>query len=304
MKVKFDTSSFCIVNYADGKYVKGQERLKESLVKNGYKGDFLFFSELDKDLFPSQNESPWGFKPLAIKYAIEKGYKYVLWLDSNMICIRKPQTIFKKIILNGYYISSVFTTFMGEWCSDITLEKLGISRDLSFKIQEVDAGYFGINSSSQVTQDLLNEWCAFAKDGLTFRGIDKSLDWTLGYKNENFIVSKDIRVKGHRHDQTVLSYLVWKYKLSPSYFETKSIHKTVNGKSTYSKGVSLLVEIVRNRDIKKENDDYLKNYNKFGNKKGLSKLVFFIISCLDTIKRQKRYKHILLQRKNETNDLH
>lgn len=275
------TSEFCIVNYASGIYKKGQKRLKDSLISNGYTGDFLFFTEENGELIPSQDESPWGFKPVLLNYAKEKGYKYILWLDSNMICIRKPVTIFKKIIKNGYYISSSYTTKMGYWCSDIALENFGIDRETSFKITEVNPSYVGINIYNPIAIKLLNEWNKYALDGITFRGIPQNYLLSETNKNDRGIVSKDTRVKGHRHDQTALSYLVWKYKLKISFMETKNVQSlTSNNENKYSIAIPLTVEIVQNRDIKFEK--YYKTYNKWGNTTGFSKIKFIILSLIDT----------------------
>lgn len=275
------TSEFCIVNYASGIYKKGQKRLKDSLISNGYTGDFLFFTEENGELIPSQDESPWGFKPVLLNYAKEKGYKYILWLDSNMICIRKPVTIFKKIIKNGYYISSSYTTKMGYWCSDIALENFGIDRETSFKITEVNPSYVGINIYNPIAIKLINEWNKYALDGITFRGIPQNYLLSETNKNDRGIVSKDTRVKGHRHDQTALSYLVWKYKLKISFMETKNVQSlTSNNENKYSIAIPLTVEIVQNRDIKFEK--YYKTYNKWGNTTGFSKIKFIILSLIDT----------------------
>ena len=275
------TSEFCIVNYASGIYKKGQKRLKDSLISNGYTGDFLFFTEENGELIPSQDESPWGFKPVLLNYAKEKGYKYILWLDSNMICIRKPVTIFKKIIKNGYYISSSYTTKMGYWCSDIALENFGIDRETSFKITEVNPSYVGINIYNPIAIKLLNEWNKYALDGITFRGIPQNYLLSETNKNDRGIVSKDTRVKGHRHDQTALSYLVWKYKLKISFMETKNVQSlTSNNENKYSIAIPLTVEIVQNRDIKFEK--YYKTYNKWGNTADFSKIKFIILSLIDT----------------------
>lgn len=242
---------------------------------------FFFFTEENNDLIPSQEDSPWGFKPVLLNYAKEKGYKYILWLDSNMICIRKPVTIFKKIIKNGYYISSSYTTKMGYWCSDIALENFGIDRETSFKITEVNPSYVGINIYNPIAIKLLNEWNKYALDGITFRGIPQNYLLSETNKNDRGIVSKDTRVKGHRHDQTALSYLVWKYKLKISFMETKNVQSlTSNNENKYSIAIPLTVEIVQNRDIKFEK--YYKTYNKWGNTTGFSKIKFIILSLIDT----------------------
>lgn len=286
MKSNFENC--CIVNFATGKYVEGQNRLRNSLLNSGYNGSFLFFSDNDSNRFPKQDDSPWGFKPLIIQEAIKKGYKYILWLDSNMICLRKPKTIFKKIKNFGFYISSSFTHDMGTWCSDLALETFNISREQSFHIFEVNPSYVGINASNSNAMNLLNDWANFALDGKTFRGISKEFPLAETNRNFNHLVSKDDRVKGHRHDQTALSFLCWKYNIKLSFCEIKNIQsKQLDGSNKYSKAISFEVEIVQNRDIK--SDSYLLTYDKYGNNTGLKKIKFIILSIIETIRRRVMY---------------
>ena len=277
------SKKFCIVNYSDGKFLRGTKRMKESLIKCGYTGDFLLFSESDKSRFPSHDDSPWAFKPLAIREAFNRGYEYVLWLDSSMICIRNPRRIFSKIICNGYYFVTQKSDSFGEWCSDYALSELGINREQSFSFEELNAAIVGFNKSNKKACNILDEWCSFALKGKAFRGLPKEYNLYETFNNNNRQCSSDIRVKGHRHDQTVLSYLVWKNHCKTSYIEIKNIQSTnKNGDSVYTKAISFAVCMVQNRDIKYDN--YLLNYSKWGNNHGIKKIIFIIMSIIETIR--------------------
>ena len=275
----------CIVNYSSGIYIVGQKRLKQSLIDNGYSGDFLFFDDSDSR-FPKQSKIPYGFKLKAVSLAIEKGYKYKLWLDSNLVCIRKPVKIFTIIKEQGIYVYSPYAEKMGYWCSDLALQSFSLERETSFDIDELCAAIFGINADSKNAKDIFTEWNNFANDGKTFKGLSEEYDIKDSFMNLNNIVSKDKRVKGHRHDQTALSFLAWKYKLDIHYLEVKDVCavNSENFKHKYSKAISLDVEIAQNRDIKTQK--YFDKYDKWGNSKGLKKLCFICLSFIDTIKRR------------------
>lgn len=278
----------CIVNYSSGIYLKGQERLKQSLIDNGYNGAFLFFDDTDPHFKP-QEEKPFAFKPLSMYIAIQRGYKYILWLDANMICIRKPKKIFSIIKEDGVFVYSPYTSSMGTWCSDFALEKFKITRDESLNITELCSAAFGIDSGSEKAMNILNKWNDFANDGITFKGIPTQYSFWDSFTNNNLIVSKDNRVKGHRHDQTALSFLAWKYKLDIHYLEVKDVYagNTTNIKHKYSKGISFDIEIAHNRDTKTH--IFLKKYDKWGNTKGFNKICFICLSFIDTIKRRLFY---------------
>lgn len=276
-------SSCCIVCVATGNYSKGLNRLEKSLKGNNYKGDILFFTDsLPKDS-PMHEESPWGFKPFAIREAISKGYKKVLWLDSNMVCIRNPKKIFKKIQNDGYYTMCSYSNTLGEWCSDIVLNNLGLEREKAFSLFEVSPQCLGINADNDVAISFLEEWCKYALDGISFRGLPKEYPLEMTKTNKDNNLSSDNRVKGHRHDQTIATYLMWKYAFKRSYCEVKNIQAGTN----YSKAISYNVEFVQNRDITGET--YLETVTKWLNSKGLKKIVFILLSFVDVIKRRSFY---------------
>ncbi len=273
-------SHYCIVNVADGLYVNGQNRLKESLAKCGYKGDTMFFSSIPQG-WPSHDESPMGYKPLAIREALKKGYAYVLWVDANMVCVRNPVKTLKSLRKNGYFMQCEYAVPMGEWCSDTVLEEFGISREKALRIVETHSGYVGVSSENPQALALLDEWCKYALDGKTFRGIPKEYPLSETNRNYNNIVSADNRVKGHRHDQTALSYLAYKYKWKLSHCYSRNFQSlTPDGKNHYGKSISLDAEFIQSRDTKTPN--YLKMIDKWGNNTGRKKIKFMILSFLET----------------------
>lgn len=284
MKKNIIDNSCCVVNVADGKYLNGQKRLKQSLINCGYEGSFCFFDEIPKE-WPSHDESPMGYKPLAIKYALEKGFDYVLWLDANMVCVRKPLQIFKKIKKNGYYMPCVFAVSFGEWCSDSSLKTFGMSREQALKTVEVHSGFVGISKKNKLALNLLDEWCSYALDKKTFRGIDKNYPLNETNFNNNCIVSKDLRVKGHRHDQSALSFLAYKYKCKLSTLEIRNFQSlNSDGTNHYGKAISFDTEFIQSRDTK--TDAFLQMIDRFGNHTGVQKLRFVIFSFAETILRR------------------
>lgn len=120
-------NSRCIVNVATGPfYTKMQERLLNSFVHSVDKvviihPDRIAEWETGKhygidlicwnDVFPfgskPHEESPYGFKIHAMKYAYDKGYTSVLWVDSPAYTTQKNLSpIFEKIEKEGYYAMS------------------------------------------------------------------------------------------------------------------------------------------------------------------------------------------------------
>jgi hypothetical protein len=71
-------------------------------------------------------------------------------------------------------------------------------------MEETSSYCVGLNFADGRCTELLYRWCGLASDRLTFPGAHTA----SGYPGRNHgFVSADPTVRGHRHDQTVLSIL-------------------------------------------------------------------------------------------------
>lgn len=256
----------CVLNYASGIYIKGQERLKTSLRASGFTGDLLFWTdELPPDC-PPHDDSPWAFKVYAFAEARRRGYDSALWIDSNGVVIRPLDPLFAKIEHDGYFLWGRGAATVGEWSSDRVLESFDLTREQAFKIPEIAAFSVGLNFHDRTANDFLDRWLDRAGDGFSFRGIPKEYPLAFTNNNEGGVVSADTRVKGHRHDQTIGSILASQLKMRHSrYFCFDYVGEAGPGRS-YAKHIPLNICLLQNRDIK--SDHYLPAVDKWGNKKG------------------------------------
>jgi len=194
----------CVINFARGGwYVNGQERLRSSLIQTHFTGHTLFIRDEASIGAPTHENCPYGFKPFLLQAAFENGYESVLWCDASVWAIRNIEPMFAHIEQEGHMF--FVNTCTGEWTSDACLQVFGLSREDAMNITMLMGICMGFNLKSPLTQQFLEEWLAHAKDGVSFPG-----SWT----NERRQVSKDPRVKGHRHDQSVASILAWKFGMN------------------------------------------------------------------------------------------
>ncbi len=194
----------CIINVACGSwYPRGQDRLSRGLDAHGYIGTKMFW----KDSFPAGRthaEVPYGFKPFAFDEARKAGFDRVLWLDAALVIENPVDKIFEKISELGYFLIDNVGYNTGEWCSDAALETLSLEREASFKLPHLMACAMGLDFRSAIVREFLDEYLKFAQDGKSFQG---------KHTNAHGEVSKDKRVRGHRHDQTVASVLAPRFGL-------------------------------------------------------------------------------------------
>lgn len=170
-----------IVNFATGHYLKGQQRLSNSL--NGHKK--LMLNDYTAIGSPTHSESPYEFKVWAIEAAWEMD-PVVLWVDASMWRVGDISKIENLITNDGY-----FMTESGHWTAQWTNQ---FTKDY-FKMTEEEAkvpggmfmfsaGLLGLNKDFEVSREYMLQWKEAAKAGC-FRG-----DW-----------------KNHRHDMSTGSII-------------------------------------------------------------------------------------------------
>lgn len=199
-----------VVSFADGagNYAKALMRLEQSLKQTGFHGIFKGINDYGHINCPPHrgtNSIPYAFKALSIKKAIEEGATKILWCDSVVYATKNIDHLFLHIGQKEYLLFDNIGFSIGDYTSDACLNHFGMSREEAFNSKMIMACVMGFDIESPLARQVLDEYIECALDGITYPG-----SWT----NENLQVSNDMRVKGHRHDQSVISILAKKYNLN------------------------------------------------------------------------------------------
>jgi len=165
-----------IVNFATGHYLRGQQRLSQSL--HAY--NFLGFTDYRQIGSPPHAASPYQFKIHAIEKAFEKD-DIVLWADASMWLVGDLSKIETLIKEDGYFMSEA-GHWVGTWTNDFTKAYFNLTEEEA----KVPGGFFmfsagltGLNKQSPVAMEFFRQWKESALAGC-FKG-----DWS-----------------NHRHDMT------------------------------------------------------------------------------------------------------
>ncbi len=200
--------TLCCVAYG-GWYARGVARLIDSLHRHspGYElqahVNVLPFGAPANVIEDGYDYTGYSCKPFALADARNSGADIAVLLDAAFYCVRDIGPLVDHIARNGYYLCRNGNQ-VGAWSSDRCLERMNVSREDAFGIEEVSSYCVGLNFSDGRCTDLLHRWMGFAADRLTFPGPHTAIGG--GGRNAGF-VSYNLRVKGHRHDQTALSVL-------------------------------------------------------------------------------------------------
>lgn len=144
------------------------------------------------------SDVPYQFKPYLFKLAAERGYEHIIWMDSTVKMQQHPKKILDHIETNGVAVWDNWGHPLKFWIADKAVKNLGMT-ELELGIcPQIMACVIAMDVTHEHTKKILEDWINISNDGESFQGMGDS-------------VRPEYR--GHRHDQAVLSYLVWKKQI-------------------------------------------------------------------------------------------
>lgn len=172
----------CIVSYADTPVYQAKMRRLEKSVPYGV--DFLGFTSVSQLDCEPHNVIPYKFKPAAIDKAKTLGYDLVIWADSPVHVIKPLDQAFDYLEENKYFFFDNIGHSLGMWTNEKSLEYFGYTREQALHTKMIMACCMGFNFTDQAVSGLQDEYFELAD--MLYPG-----SWS-----------------DHRHDQTVMSYLL------------------------------------------------------------------------------------------------
>jgi len=193
-----------VISFADetGTYAQKMKRLEDSLNATNFDGQFYGYKSTEEIGCQPHKKIPYQFKPYAIKKSDEEGVDLALWCDSVVYAKHNINPIFDHIAEHGYIFFDNIGFSLGDFTNDKTLNYFGISREESWNIPMIMACVMGFDFNNSKVHSIFREYLELSET--LYKG-----EWTNQFKTE----SKDMRVRGHRHDQSVMSALIWKHGL-------------------------------------------------------------------------------------------
>jgi hypothetical protein len=206
-------SKNAVVTFAKGSHYEAIVQNLKATIPNHFNGDFYIFKKEENIGCPNHIESPYAFKPHAIKKLFNKGYKNVLWLDSAITTTQSLTPLFEYIEQNESYFY-IDGWNCAQFTNDSMLEYFKLTRDEAESIPQIYACVIGLSNTTKGNM-FLTQWM----DSIPyFRG-----SWT----NDGECTDK--RYKGHRHDQSAASIIAHKLNILKTREETNKYVQVVCG---------------------------------------------------------------------------
>lgn len=216
----------CVVSFATNhlNYPAGIERIRRSLDKLGFDGEFLSWVVDDEypEGCPSHDSSPYGFKPWVMSAARDAGFELCLFVDTSIV-LYDLKSIFDSVSKDGAYFFQELRQIevrrvAGEKISDLALARMGVDRDYALTVPQLSAGVVGLDFRNDAACRFLDDWLALALDGDSFKGYGGPVSAENNkrvFQNIDGFSSPHPRVVGHQHDQSIASILAHKNGFRP-----------------------------------------------------------------------------------------
>lgn len=184
-----------VVSFANTPFYQDKmKRLQDSVEAQGVK--FIGYKSFEEVGCKPHSEVPYQFKPYAIQKAISEGVTTLLWCDSPIVAIKDLSPVFEYIEEHGYMFFNNYGHPLGKWTNDKCLWHFERTREDAMNIKQIMACCMGIGSHL-ANYNLGRVWPLFF-----------SHYYSLSY--DLYPGSWD----NHRHDQTVMSFLIDQFKLN------------------------------------------------------------------------------------------
>lgn len=207
--------SRCVLNVATGRYVRGQARLRNSPFLGA---PLTCWTDRMPDGCPSHLDVPYAFKAHALRLAAESGFTTLLWADASILPIAPLEPLWEKVERDGAWISNNGWSNY-QWTAESAYPELfpGLlpdeARILNRNIPHVVATAFGLNLKHENGLAIYEDYLRLARTRAFCGPWWNSRSPVYG-KNSGAVPCGPADVHGHRHDQTALSVLAWKYDVA------------------------------------------------------------------------------------------
>lgn len=185
---------------------------------------------------PTHAEVNYGFKPMSLLEMKNKGYRAALWMDAAFWFKRDLEPMRKVLDEQGCFVQPSGQC-IGEMTMDHTFDLMGVRRRDFERLPMISAGFSAFHFEFPAALNVFDEYVALAQDPVKREA----------FNGPTWLVPEEKRlnaaVKGHRHDQSVLSILwhahgmpiahdhrewLWEYDAHPSSESIKSRLVAVN----------------------------------------------------------------------------
>ena len=180
--------AYCCVAFGDKRYIEQQARLKHSILQIYPDAPLFFWTNEMPPGARSMNESLYGFKPHAVRAALDAGYQKICFFDPAIILV-KPVDHYLNIVKDYGVLAVHDDNKLSPFCYDKALNIYGLTRAAIKDWHLVGGSFYFFDFDMELCHTIFNKWY---------------LDETMGYFGSQKEQASE-QLKGHRNDEAMMA---------------------------------------------------------------------------------------------------
>jgi len=179
---------FTSVAFGDKRYIEQQARLKHSILQIYPDAPLFFWTNEMPPGARSMSESLYGFKPHAVNYAHEQGFKKIMFFDPACI-LMKPISFYQYEVYEYGVCCARDDNKLSPFCSDWALQHYQLSREDIKDWHLVGGSFYYFDFNLELSRKIFTSWL-----------IAEQLDLFGSQKEQASGL-----LQGHRHDEAIMA---------------------------------------------------------------------------------------------------
>lgn len=193
----YNKIAFVCCAFGDNRYIEQQARLKHSIQMIYPDAPLFFWTNEMPPGSRSFNESLYGFKPHAVKAALDAGYKQICFFDPAMILV-KPMGHYQNIIKDYGVLAVQDDNKLSPFCYDKALNHYGLSRDDIKDWHLVGGSFYYFDFNLPLCKTIFNTWLASELRGLFGSQKEQASEQLKGHRNDEAMMALALYTSGSK----------------------------------------------------------------------------------------------------------
>lgn len=189
--------AFACVAFGDKRYIEQQERLKHSILQI-YPDAPLFFwtNEMPPGARP-MGESLYGFKPHAVRAALNAGNRQIMFFDPAII-LMKPIDFYQEQVKQYGVCCAQDDNKLSPFCDDRSLKHYGLSRDEIRDWHLVGGSFYYFDFDLPLCESIFVRWFLAEGNGLFGSQKEQASGQLQGHRNDESMMAIALYTSGSK----------------------------------------------------------------------------------------------------------
>ena len=189
------TPCFVSVAFGDKRYLEQQERLRHSILQIYPDAPLYFWTNEMPPGARSMNDSLYGFKPHAVKYALDQGHKKIMFFDPAVI-LMKPIDFYQEKVKWYGVCCARDDNKLSPFCGDKALASYELTREDIKDWHLVGGSFYYFDFNYLLCQVIFQNWYSDEINGLFGSQREQASGKLQGHRNDEAMMALALYTSG------------------------------------------------------------------------------------------------------------